>query len=153
MLLVLLVSAATPMFTQGRNSAEFAKREQASSEKEKIMELERQWARAEDTYDPGVLNEILGESFVSMNEAGEVKNKGQEIASDADWKASDPEVIDDISIRIDGHTAVVLGRFTYTDRDSGRVVRQGCFVDTFRRNNGRWQVIANTYVRTDVSFR
>ena len=128
-------------------------RSQADSKRqeEKVMELERQWARAEEVYDPNLLNTILAEDFVSMDETGRVRNKAQEIASDGNWKPPGSEVVDDMSVRIYGNTAVVLGRFTWTDRNSGSVARQGRFVDTFLHLDGRWQVLANSYVVTTLS--
>ena len=114
-----------------------------------IMELERQWAKAEEAYDPKALNEILAEDFVSLDETGKLRNKAQEIASDEEWKPPGPEVVDDMSVRLDDDTAICLGRFTWTDRNSGSVKLQGRFVDTFLRRNGRWQVVANGYVRID----
>lgn len=114
-----------------------------------IMELERRWAKAEEAYDPKALNDILAEDFGSMDETGKLRNKAQEIASDGEWKPPGPEVVDDMSVRVDDDTAICLGRFTWTDRSSGSVKLQGRFVDTFLRRNGRWQVVANSYVRTD----
>ena len=114
-----------------------------------IMELERQWAKAEEAYDPKALNEILAEDFVSQDETGKLRNKAQEIASDGEWKPPGPEVVDDMSVRLDDDTAICLGRFTWRDRNSGSVKLQGRFVDTFMRRNGRWQVVANSYVRID----
>ena len=152
-LLALICAAFLTLFAQNRSGITQTKTNRPTSETEQIMQIERRWAKAEDAYDPKVLNDVLAEDFVSMNEVGEVKNKTQEIASDADWKAPSPEVIDDVSIRINGNTAVALGRFTYTDRESGRVVRQGRFLDTLVRHDGRWQVNTNSYVRTDVSCR
>ena len=116
---------------------------------ETIMELERQWAKAEEAYDPKVLNDILADSFVSMDEAGKVRDKAQEIASDGEWQPPGPEVVDDMSVHLNGDTAICLGRFTWMDRSSGSVKVQGRFVDTFLRRNGRWQVVANSYIRTD----
>ena len=151
----LLLYLLLPSFlaAQNRNGEKVVKQEHAASDKEEITKVEMRWAQAEDLYDAKVLNDILGEGFVSMNEFGELKNKAQEIASDADWKAPGSQVIDELSIRVDGDSAIALGRFTFTDRNSGRVVRQGRFVDTLLRRNGRWQVIANSYVRTDVNCR
>jgi ketosteroid isomerase-like protein len=121
----------------------------AKGAEETIMELERQWAKAEEAYDPNVLNDILADGFVSMDEAGKVRDKAQEIASDGEWKPPGPEVVDDMSVHLHGDTAICLGRFTWTDRSSGSVKLQGRFVDTFLRRNGRWQVVANSYIRTD----
>src|SRR5215472_15501556 len=43
------------------------------------------------------------------------------------------------------------GRFTGTDRNSGSVAHQGRFVDTLLQLDGRWQVLANSYVVTTQS--
>src|SRR5215831_656646 len=107
---------------------------------ESVMELERQWAKAEEKFDPKALDEILARNFVSMDECGTIRNKAHEIASDREWNPPGPEVIDDMSVHVYGDTAVVLGRFTWTDRDTGRVKLQGRFVDTFLRRAGQWKV-------------
>jgi len=119
------------------------------TDEQAIMELERRWARAEEAFDPKVLNEILANEFVSMDEIGKIRNKAQEIASDGEWKPPGPEVVDEMSVHLDGDTAICLGRFTWTDRSFGSVKLQGRFVDTFLRRKGRWQVVANSYIRTD----
>src|SRR5579872_6606018 len=129
-LLLALISGFLLSFAQARKgSTSTTWAQQEKSSEEQISDIERRWAIAEDAYDPKVLNEVLADGFVSMNEVGEVKNKSQEITSDAVWKAPGPQLIDDLSIRIYGESAVVLGRFTYRDRISDRVVRQGRFVD------------------------
>jgi len=153
-LTVLLLAQVTRfllIFAQAGTGLKSAKGGQNKSDAQQISEIERRWAKAEDVYDHTVLNEVLADDFVSMNEAGKVKNKDQEIASDADWKAPGPQLIDDLSIRVYGDIAVVLGQFTYRDKTSGRIVRQGRFVDSFVRRNGKWQVMTNSYVRTDLS--
>jgi ketosteroid isomerase-like protein len=124
--------------------------ENAAAVEKGLIQLERTWAKAEEKYDPKVLDEILAKDFVSMNGAGEVKNKAQEITSEAEPPPSDREVVDDMSVHIYGDTAVVVGRFTWTDRTSGSVKLQGRFVDTFIRRDGRWKVVANSYVHTDA---
>jgi ketosteroid isomerase-like protein len=121
-----------------------------TADEESIMELERKWARAEEKYDPKVLDEILAADFVSMDECGTIRNRSQEIASDGEWNPPGREVIDDMSVHIYGDTAIVLGRFTWTERKTGTVKMQGRFVDTFLRRDGSWRVIANSYVRTDA---
>lgn len=119
-------------------------------DKELIVEVERKWARAEEDFDPKVLDRVLASEFVSMDECGKVRNKAQEIASDRDWHPPGPEVFDDMSVRVYGDTAIVLARFTWTDRYTGTVKMQGRFVDTFLYRDGHWRVIANSYVRTDA---
>ena len=120
-------------------------------DKELIMELERRWARAEEEFDPKVLDQVLASEFVSMDECGKIRNKAQEIASDRDWHPPGPEVFDDMSVRVYGDTAIVLARFTWTDRNTGTVKMQGRFVDTLLYRDGHWRVIANSYVRTDAA--
>jgi creatinine amidohydrolase/Fe(II)-dependent formamide hydrolase-like protein/ketosteroid isomerase-like protein len=126
-----------------------AKQHDSAIDEQTIMELERQWAKAEETYDPKTLDRILAAEFVSMDENGQIRNKAQEIASDGEWKPPGPEVVDDMSVHLNGDTAICLGRFTWTDRNSGSVRLQGHFVDTFLRRDGEWQVVAKSYIRAD----
>ena len=122
---------------------------QEGSDEQTIVELEQQWAKAEEAFDEKALGRILAEDFVSMDEKGHIRNKAQEIASDREWNPTGPEAVDEMSVRVVGDTAIALGRFTWIDRSSGSVKLQGRFVDTFLRRDGRWQVVANSYVRTD----
>src|SRR5579864_5656162 len=126
-----------------------ARRHDGRSDEQTIIELEQQWAKAEETFDEKALGRILAQDFVSMDEKGHIRNKAQEIASDREWNPPGPEAVDEMSVRVVGDTAIALGRFTWMDRSSGSVKLQGRFVDTFLRRDGRWQVVANSYVRTD----
>jgi ketosteroid isomerase-like protein len=126
-----------------------ARRHDARSDEQTIIELEQQWAKAEETFDEKALGRILAQDFVSMDEKGHMRNKAQEIASDREWNPPGPEAVDEMSVRVVGDTAIALRRFTWMDRSSGSVKLQGRFVDTFLRRDGRWQVVANSYVRTD----
>jgi hypothetical protein len=116
--------------------------------RQQLLDLEKQWAAAEDKYDPTVLRRILDERFVATFGADKTYDKEAFIklfADDVDPTASQTLTYE--AVIIDGDTAVLVGN------DNARGTREGAayttvykYTATYIRRQGRWRALAEHIV-------
>jgi ketosteroid isomerase-like protein len=116
--------------------------------RQQLLDLEKEWAAAEDKYDPTVLRRILDERFVATFNAAKTYDKEAFIklfAGDVDPTASQTLTYE--AVIIDGDTAVLVGI------DTARGTRNGApytevykYTATYIRRQGRWLALAEHIV-------
>ena len=118
-------------------------------EKEKIMQLERDWGDALAKRDLVALDHILGDDHSVITKDGSVLTKAQELAKHGE---STDELFDfePMKVRVFGDTAVVTGghreKSQYNGRDTSGHYR---WMDVFVKRNGRWQAVASELTRVE----
>jgi ketosteroid isomerase-like protein len=115
-----------------------------SASESKLMALERLVRmQAMPSGDFNTLNEVLADEFVLVTFEGRSQSKTELLAS-LQSVDSLHYVIDDMVVRVHGDTAIVTGRFQMSALRGGKpFARQGRFVDTCLKGDGRWLIIAS----------
>jgi hypothetical protein len=122
---------------------------QAADAKEQVMNVLRDWVKAENEHDVAALQRILDDKFITTNAAGAPHDKDYFIKALTKGKP-DPrqsQSLTDESVVVDGDTAVMVGTDTFhmTDgaKPDGLALR---YTITFIRRNARWTALAEHIV-------
>lgn len=108
-----------------------------------IRGLEREWVEAQSHNNNGALNIILDNAVVYL-EYGKLVTKADYLSR---IKNEDPStndvVMDPMTVRTAGNTAIVVGSYRETQRQGGlRTVTRWRFIDTWIRKQDGWVLIA-----------
>lgn len=108
-----------------------------------IRTLEREWVEAQSHNNNGALNVILDNAVVYL-EYGQLVTKGDYLLRIKNEDPStDDVVMDPMTVRIVGNTAVVVGSYRETQRNgSSRTVTHWRFIDTWIHKQDAWVLIA-----------
>lgn len=118
---------------------------QPSADESMILALESAWNQAELHHDAKAADEMMADTFVSVDHHGALTNKRQYIAGIKD-KSFNPEQIsnDNPKVFMYGNTAIVTSEYRTRGSDSGKpFVHHGRFTDTWVNLNGKWQCVAS----------
>ena len=117
--------------------------------RQQLLDLEQEWAAAEDKNDATVLRRILGEGFVATFGAAKTYDKEAFIklfAGDVDPTASQTLTYE--AVIIDGDTAVAVGTDTARGtRDGAAYTAVYKYTATYIRRHGRWLALAEHIVQ------
>jgi ketosteroid isomerase-like protein len=116
-----------------------------SADETMILALESAWNQAELHHDAKAANEMMADTFVSVDHHGALTNKRQYIAGIKD-KSFNPEQISNENPKVFmyGNTAIVTSEYRTKGTDSGKpFVHHGRFTDTWVNLNGKWQCVAS----------
>jgi hypothetical protein len=137
--LIILVCAA-PVISQEKKSA---KENKAVAE---LMQLERDIGQANIDRNKAFFERVEADEFIFTDSGGGITTKAEDVAS-----LDQPQgafklvsyVVDEMTVKIYGKTAVVWGRSITTSRSADKeVVSKTRFTDVFVRRDGRWQLVA-----------
>jgi hypothetical protein len=96
------------------------------------------------------LDEMLDETFASVDSEGNLLNKAQVLAH-LRTDGSIELVPNSIAVRVQGDTAIVTGLYWEKAMQHGKpLVRRGRFVDTWLYKGGRWMAIASLSIPSEV---
>jgi ketosteroid isomerase-like protein len=113
--------------------------------------MEHDWNNAYRTRDIGWFERNLASDYSGVASlTAKLTNKTEDIAElKNDKSAIDWVGLSDLSVRVDGHTAVVTGvnHIKGKDENGKPVDRKLRFTDTFIKRDGRWQVWATQCTR------
>lgn len=124
------------------------KADQNSKEEQVVIKLEREWNEAYKNQDKTALERILGDDFILTDEAGQLSGKAQYIVSATQNLKVESYTLDDITVKLYGDTAILIGRWTGTVTDKGKDISGTIrFTDTFVNRRGRWVCIATQETR------
>jgi ketosteroid isomerase-like protein len=116
--------------------------------RQQLLDLEKEWAAAEDKNDATVLRRILDERFVASFGAAKTYDKEAFIrlfAGDVDPTASQTLTYE--AVIIDGDTAVLVGTDTARGtRDGAAYTTVYRYTVTYIRRQGRWLALAEHIV-------
>jgi ketosteroid isomerase-like protein len=126
----------------------------ATSAKQQVLELGKQWAAAENKHDSTTLNRILDDKFVAFFGTGKRMDKAayikEMVGGDVDPTAS--QVLADETVVIDGDTAVVFGTDTVHGTENGAVYTQILrYTVTYIRRHSRWLALAEHLVKAPAA--
>lgn len=114
-----------------------------------MLTCERQLTRAERTADAKLLAALLAREFLGVDLHGRKVSRRNFIAA-----FLRPELqlrtlrIDQVSMRLHGPIAIVIGRSHFTGTFADRAIAgQGRFTDVWRQRERRWQLIASAVTR------
>ena len=110
-----------------------------------IKQLVNERAQAIRRADTPAIERLYADDYLSTNALGNVRNKTQ---ISADFKSgvlkTESLVINELSVRVHGETALVTGLQTTKGQDGGRSTSgQARFTQVWERRAGRWQIVAN----------
>jgi uncharacterized protein DUF4440 len=113
---------------------------------EELKQIEREIGAANIRRDKAYFDRIEADEFLFTGSNGGITTKAEDLAG-LDEPASstlDSYVVDDMTVKVYGATAVVWGRSTVAGHSgSGTPFRiQSRFTDTFVVRDGRWQLVA-----------
>lgn len=116
-----------------------------SAERE-LVELERDWCRADIERDAAFFQRVLAEEFTAVGSRGGQDDKASYIEGLRDQGSSLTACEDrDVRVRIYGDVAVVTGLAVVSGVRGGvpYADRQVLFTNTYVLRDGRWQVVAS----------
>lgn len=116
-----------------------------SADETMILALESAWNQAELHHDAKAADEMMADTFVSVDHHGALTNKRQYIAGIKD-KSFNPEQISNENPKVFmyGNAAIVTSEYRTRGTDSGKpFVHHGRFTDTWVNLNGEWQCVAS----------
>jgi len=119
-----------------------------------VLDVGRQWADAEIRRDAPALRRILDDGFVAVYGSGKVVDK-EAFIKDVIGNSSDKilsQDIGDITVRVQGDTAVLVVTDTIRATDGGQPYLQTLRVTTtYIKRNGHWVALAEHFARaTDL---
>jgi len=108
-----------------------------------IRELEREWAEAQSHNNNGALNVILDNAVVYL-EYGQLVTKGDYLLRiKHEDPSTDDVVMDPMTVRVVGNTAIAVGSYRETQRHGGlSTATHWRFIDTWVHKQDRWVLIA-----------
>lgn len=116
---------------------------QTTSDHDQIAELDRQWAAAEVRGDSAALAELSTEDFMLVGPVGFVLDRDQWLARYPDGGLITRSLVwDELTVRVHGDAAIVIGRHTQEGTFQGHPV-DGAFRSTHIavRREGRWRLV------------
>lgn len=111
-----------------------------------IVALEHRLAEAWVNGDRAFIDELLANDWSVIDQSGRILTKQQVLdeAFASDERRLDEMVVDEITVRLFGESAVATGRTratgSYQGKSASVVLR---FTDVLRHRDGRWQIVAS----------
>lgn len=150
LMLFLALSGPTGL-TQERSNIDTHRREPTAAVKKHIIQLEEEWAAAEQKADKESLNKILADSYRFTDLNGKVGTKAELLAN---LQASIPGVsagpqrktASDYEVSVYGYTAVVTHNAVFQAKSSDKdLTVEARGIDVWVKRSGNWQVVAHQW--------
>lgn len=122
-----------------------------ASTKEHILELEHQWAKAEQNGDKSALEQFLASDYTFTDLDGKTGTKSQYMANlqkspNEASTPSEPKSSADFEVRIYGDAAVVTHNAVFKGREEGKEVTvEARGMDVWAKHGADWQVVAHQW--------
>jgi ketosteroid isomerase-like protein len=112
----------------------------------RVMALEIAWNHALEAKDIKALDQVLANTFASIDIDGSIATKGEFLASiKAPEYQPSQAVTEQSNVQVYGNAAVVVGIFRVKGTEKGKAyVRRERFVDTWIKTGGAWQCVATS---------
>lgn len=131
----------TAVFLFGQGARITADRE--SKDEQLLINRERQWSDAFKEVNEVALREILSETFVFTDDAGQVSDQRHYIEATKNIRVKS-YTLTDITVRVYGDTGIVAGRWAGVLTIEGKDVDASFrFTDTFVKREGQWYAVAS----------
>ena len=116
---------------------------------QQLRDVEQAWIKAENNHDAAALRPILDERFISTFDADEPLDKEGFIkyVTKGAPNPSLSQTLSNLTIRVAGDTAIVVGTDTVTRTREGKVLTNVLrYTVTYIRRDGRWRALAEHLV-------
>jgi len=115
------------------------------SQQTKLVIMEHLWNEAQVNRDAGVLDAMIGDSFVNTEYDGEVSGKAKFLADIKDPQFKPTSLtIQELKVTMYADAAVVIGSYHAKGTYQGKPYEHiGRFTDTWVYTRGRWQCAAS----------
>jgi hypothetical protein len=135
----LLLTASLPAVTQDQVDS--------AAQRSRVMVFESAWGMAEKNKDVRALDALLDDSLTYIDYDGTLKTKSDFLAGvKARSDNREQEVVESMSARVYGGTAIVIGIYRVKGVDKGKPYqRSGRFTDTWVNRKGLWVCVASQY--------
>ena len=141
-IVVCALAACAMAFGQAKSDTP---KKSGTSVSDALKQMERDWVKAQQTKDAGMLDGILAADWTGLEFDGKKIDKNQAMA---DLKSTDSTLqnitLGEMTVRVFGNTAVVQGSDTEKSTVKGKDT-SGKYVwtDVFVSRNGKWQAVAS----------
>jgi ketosteroid isomerase-like protein len=118
---------------------------QAVSIEQKLMQIERDWGKAQIKKDYAAVDKILAADWQGIDYDGQIVDKSTYMSHmRSEQSTLQSEDLSQMKVRVFGNTAIVTGKDTEKSTDRGKD-SSGTYVwtDVFVLRNGNWQVVAS----------
>src|SRR5271170_8424479 len=122
-----------------------AQKSKDDSQETKLVIMEHLWNEAQVNRDAGVLDAMIGSTFIDTEYDGEVSDKAKFLADikDPQFKPNSA-TIQDVKVNMYSDSAVVVGIYHTKGTYQGKAYEHiGRFTDTWAFTEGRWQCVAS----------
>jgi ketosteroid isomerase-like protein len=115
------------------------------SQQNKLLVMEHLWNEAQVNRDAGVLDAMIGDSFINTEYDGEVSDKSKFLADIKDPQFKPTSLaIQDVKVTMYADAAVIVGSYRTKGTYQGKPYEHlGRFTDTWVYAQGRWQCAAS----------
>jgi ketosteroid isomerase-like protein len=115
------------------------------SQQNKLLVMEHLWNEAQVNRDAGVLEAMIGDSFINTEYDGEVSDKNKFLADIKDPQFKPTSLtIQDVKVTMYADAAVIVGSYRAKGTYQGKPYEHlGRFTDTWVYAQGRWQCAAS----------
>jgi ketosteroid isomerase-like protein len=119
----------------------------SAAQRSRVMVFESAWGMAEKNKDVRALDALLDDSLTYIDYDGTLKTKSDFLAGvKARSDNREQEVVESMSARVYGDTAIVIGIYRVKGVDKGKPYqRRGRFTDTWVNRKGLWVCVASQY--------
>ncbi len=115
------------------------------ADKSLILALEGAWNQAEIHHDAAAASAILADTFISVDHHGTLLSRSQYLNDMKDQSFKPEEIANsDTSVYLYGDVAIVTSVYRTRGTDDGKPFsHHGRFTDTWIKQNGKWQCVAD----------
>jgi ketosteroid isomerase-like protein len=118
---------------------------QSGSVEQKLMQIERDWGKAQIKKDYAAVDKILAADWQGIDYDGQIVDKSTYMSHmRSEQSTLQSEDLSQMKVRVFGNTAIVTGKDTEKSTDRGKD-SSGTYVwtDVFVLRGGKWQVVAS----------
>jgi len=140
-LTVLIMTSSLLVFGQEKTSF----KSDTPSVEQTLIQIEHEWNKALMAKDYKAIDRIVADDWVGVDFKGMTTTKHESIAELKAGESSNQSVeVGDMTVRVFGNTAVVIGtdteKSTYQGKDSSG---KYAWMDVFMKRAGKWQAVAS----------
>jgi len=115
------------------------------SEEDEVRRMEWEWGEAFERKDVATLDRMMADEYILTDPLGNVRSKAESLAALKSNEVNfESTKSDDVSVRINGDTAVVTGRSTFRGRYKGwSMSGQYQYTDILVKRRGEWKAVGS----------
>src|ERR1051325_8762427 len=116
-----------------------------STDEDAVRQMEWDWGEAFEQKDLATLDRLMADEYILTDPLGHVRSKAESLAAlptnEVNFESAQS---DDVTVRINGDTAVVTGRSKFRGRYKGwSMAGQYQYTDVLVKRRGSWQAVGS----------